>query len=115
MRFTVTVCPATAPAPVSVLGYSFPSYCAAYAMPDFSPFAVTMSTLSFTPSFPSGTIVTIWLFGAVDVLNRDFAALSVQCPVWTSCAQPVTETTNTDNNTNANLLHILPSSVMRDL
>src|SRR5215831_8183947 len=30
MRFSVTVWPGTAPSPVSVLGYSFPSYCPAY-------------------------------------------------------------------------------------
>src|SRR5437868_4949219 len=106
MRFSVTVCPDTAPSPDSVLGYSFPSYCPAYANAAFAPFALTTSAMTFTPSFPSGEIVTICVFGAAEVLNWDFEMLSVQCPVWTSCAQPATLTTTKAAMANASFLYI---------
>src|ERR1700693_769996 len=106
MRFSVTVCPGTAPSPVSVLGYSFPSYCPVYANAAFAPFALTTSAVTSTPSFPAGEIVTICVFGAAEVLNWDFVRLSVQRPVWTSCAQAATQTTTTAARANASFLYI---------
>src|ERR1051325_9371897 len=51
MRFSVTVCPGTAPSPVSVLGYSLPSYCPAYSNAAFAPLVFTTSAVTLTPSF----------------------------------------------------------------